>query len=105
MWTQVEQSLHDSMARVISRIATLLPGVLALIVAVFFFAAVAWTLAWCVRSLLQALRIDDRLSRGTNAIAEWSPTYTPTVLITRVVYWCVVLIGFLVGLEAFGASF
>lgn len=104
MWTQVEQSLHDSMARVISRIATLLPGVLALVLAVVFFAAVAWAVAWAVRSLLQAMHIDDRLSRGTNAIAEWSPTYTPTVLITRVVFWGVVIIGCLVGLDAFGAS-
>jgi hypothetical protein len=104
MWSQVSQSLHDSMARVISRIATLLPGILALIVAVLFFAAIAWLLAWAVRSLMQALRVDDRLVRGTNAIAEWSPTYTPTVLVTRVVFWCVVLVGFLVGLEAFGAS-
>jgi hypothetical protein len=104
MWTQVSLSLHDSMARVISRIATLLPGLLALIVAVLFFAAVAWLLAWLVRSLLLALHVDERLSRGSNAIAEWSPTYTPTVLSARVVFWCVVLVGLLVGLEAFGAS-
>jgi hypothetical protein len=104
MWTQVSQSLHDSMARVISRIATLLPGILALIVALLFFAAIAWLLAWVVRSLLTAIRIDDRLARGTNTIAEWSPTYTPTILITRIVFWCVVLLGCLVGLEAFGAS-
>src|SRR6202034_1226023 len=104
MWTQVSQSLHDSMARVISRIATLLPGILALILAVLLFAAIAWLLAWMVRSVLTAIRIDDRLARGTNTIAEWSPTYTPTTLITRVVFWCVVLVGCLVGLEACGAS-
>jgi hypothetical protein len=104
MWTQVSQSLHESMARVISRIATLLPGILALIAAVLLFAAIAWVLAWLVRSLLKALRVDERMVRGTDAIAEWSPTYTPTTLITRVVFWCIVLVGFLVGLEAFGAS-
>jgi hypothetical protein len=54
--------------------------------------------------VLTAIRIDERLARGTNTIAEWSPTYTPTILITRIVFWCVVLVGFLVGLEAFGAS-
>jgi Conserved TM helix len=104
MWTQVSQSLQDSMARVISRIATLLPAILALILAVLIFAAVAWLLAWLVRTILTAMRVDERLARGTNAIAEWSPTYTPTILITRVVYWAVLLAGFLVGLEAFGAS-
>jgi hypothetical protein len=92
------------MARVISRIATLLPGILALILAVLFFAVVAWGIAWLVRKVLQAARIDERMATGTNTIAEWSPTYTPTVLITRIVFWCIVLVGFLVGLEAFGAS-
>ena len=57
-----------------------------------------------VRVLLRAIRIDERMARGTNVIAEWSPTYTPTILITRVVFWCIVLVGFLVGLEAVGAS-
>ena len=104
MWTQVSQSLHESMARVISRIATLLPGILALIAAVLLFSAIAWVLAWLVRSLLKAVRVDERMVRGTDAIAEWSPTYTPTALITRIVFWCIVLVGFLVGLEAFGAS-
>jgi hypothetical protein len=104
MWTQVSQSLHESMARVISRIATLLPGILALIVAILLFAAIGWVVAWVVRSILKALRVDDRMVRGTDAIAEWSPTYTPTTLITRIVFWAIVLVGCLVGLEAFGAS-
>src|SRR5450759_2984134 len=55
MWTQVSQSLHESMARVISRIATLLPGILAFILAVLFFAAIAWVLAWLVRTFLNAI--------------------------------------------------
>src|SRR5258708_40044790 len=92
------------MARVISGIGSLLPGILAFILAVLFFAAIAWVFACLVRTLLNALRIDERLARGTNAIAERSPTYTPTTLITRVVYWCIVLVGCLAGLEAFGAS-
>ncbi len=103
MWTHMSQSLYDSMARVISRIATLLPGILALIVVVLFFSAIAWAIAWLLRKLLLAARIDERLT-GTSAIAEWSPTYTPTDLITRIVFWCIVLAGFLVGLEALGAS-
>jgi len=76
----------------------------ALIVAVLFFAAVAWLLAWAVRSVLTKLRVDDRMARGTNAIAEWSPTYTPTVLMARVVFWGILIVGLLVGLDAFAAS-
>ena len=104
MWDQVLQSLHDSMARVTSRIAMLLPGILAFIVAILFFLGIAWLLARLVRTFLVAVRFDERFAHGTQAIAEWSPTYTPTVLITRIVFWCGILLGFLVGLEAFGAS-
>ncbi len=104
MWNQVLQSLHESMARVISRIAMLLPGILAFVVAILFFLAVAWLLARLASFFLGAIRFDERLARGTRTIAEWSPTYTPTVLITRIVFWCTVLAGLLVGLEAFGAS-
>jgi Mechanosensitive ion channel, conserved TM helix len=104
MWNQVLQSLHESMARVISRIAMLLPGILAFVLAVLFFLAVAWLLARLMRNVLAAAHFDERLSRGTNSIAEWSPNYTPTALITKVVFWGTVLVGFLVGLEAFGAS-
>jgi hypothetical protein len=104
MWNQVLQSLHESMARVISRIATLLPGILAFVVAILFFAGIAWLLARLAHTILNTIRFDERLARGTHAIAEWSPTYTPTVLITRIVFWGTILIGLLVGLEAFGAS-
>jgi Mechanosensitive ion channel, conserved TM helix len=104
MWNQVLESLHDSMARVISRIAMLLPGILAFVLAVLFFWAVSWLLARLVQMMLVRVRFDERLSRGASAIAEWSPTYTPSSLITRVVFWGTVVVGFLVGLEAFGAA-
>jgi hypothetical protein len=104
MWNQVLLSLHESMARVISRIAMLLPGILAFVAAILIFIGIAWLLSRFAQALLKAVRFDERLARGTHAIAEWSPNYTPTVLITRIVFWGTVLIGLLVGLEAFGAS-
>ena len=73
MWNQVLQSLHESMARVISRIAMLLPGILAFVVAILFFLGIAWLLAHLARAFLKAVRFDERLAHGTQAIAEWSP--------------------------------
>jgi Conserved TM helix len=104
MWNQVEQSLHESMVRVFDKIATLLPGVLAFIVAFVIFLAIAWVLAWVVRRLLTAVHFDARMTRGANTIAEWTPTYTPTLLVTRIVFWFFVVIGFLVGISAFEAG-
>ena len=39
MWDQATQSLRDSMVRAITKIATLLPGLLAFVLAVILFTA------------------------------------------------------------------
>ena len=104
MWQQVEQSLHSSMGRVVNQIATLLPGILAFIVAFFFFLLIGWVLAAIVRSILSAVRFDERVSRGGNAMAQWSPRATPSLLIGLVVFWCFVIAGVVVGVSALGTS-
>jgi hypothetical protein len=104
MWEQVEQSLQSSMSRVMNQIATLLPGILAFIVAFLFFLLIGWLLALLVRSILVAVRFDERMSRGANAIAEWSPRVTPSVLMGRIVFWFFVVLGIVVGVSAFGTS-
>lgn len=104
MWNHVEQALHDSMARVVTKFATLLPGVLAFIVALLIFFILAWIFAALARWLLLAIKFDQRVGRGTGSIAELSPRHTPTVLVTRLVYWSFVLVGVVVGLSAFEAS-
>ncbi|HEX5234768.1 MAG TPA: hypothetical protein VFW25_05500 [Silvibacterium sp.] len=104
MWNHIEQALHDSMSRVATKIATLLPGVLAFVAALLIFFILAWIFATLVRWLLMALKFDERVGRGTGSIAELSPRHTPTVLVTRLVYWCFVLVGVVIGLSAFEAS-
>jgi hypothetical protein len=104
MWNHIEQALHDSMARVTTKIATLLPGVLAFIVALLIFFLLAWIVSALVRWLLTALKFDERVGRGSGSISELSPAHTPTVLATRLVYWALVLVGVLVGLSAFEAA-
>lgn len=104
MWQQVEQSLHASMAQVMNKIATLLPGILAFIVALLLFLFIGWLLALIVRRFLAAVRFDERMSRGANAIAEWSPRVTPSILIARVVFWCFVIAGVVIGVSALGTT-
>ena len=104
MWNQVEQSLQSSMGRVMNKIATLLPGILAFIVAFLFFLLVGWVLALVVRWILNALRFDERMSRGANAIAEWTPRITPSLLVARIVFWFWVIAGIIVGASAFEAG-
>ncbi len=105
MWSQVEQALDQSMVRVLSGIARLLPGLVALVVALLFSAILAWLLRTFVRRTLNGLDFDARLGGwDLGSIAEWSPSNSPTRLVARVVAWGVMLTGFLIGITAFDAT-
>jgi len=105
MWDQVAQALDQSMTRVLSQLASMLPGIAALIVAVLIFAVVGWILAAILRRALTGIRFDQRLLHwGASPLAEWSPSKSPTLLVSRIVFWGVVLVGFLVGVSAFNAA-
>lgn len=104
MWDQVRVSLQQSMERVVTKVATLLPGIVAFAVVMVVFVALGWLLAFLVRRLLIAIRLDERLQRGSETLAEWSPNHTPTSLSARVTFWLCVVAGVLVGLSTFEAA-
>lgn len=105
MWNQVGQALNTSMVRVLSQFASLLPGLLALIVALLFSAVIAWIIAALLRRSLASIDFDRRLPQwGFPSIAEWSPSHSPTLLVTRAIVAIVMIIGFLVGVSAFDMS-
>lgn len=104
MWDQATQSLRDSMARVITKIATLLPGLLAFVLAVILFTGIAWLLAFLTKRMLVAIKFDQRTGKGANAISELAPASSPTALVSRTVFWICIVVGVLVGLTAFDAS-
>jgi hypothetical protein len=105
MWDQGQRALNQAMIRVLSQLAGLLPGVVALIVAVLFSALVAGVLYFVLRRTLAGIEFDERLSRwGLGSLADWSPAKSPSLLVARVVCWTVILVGFLVGLAAFDST-
>jgi hypothetical protein len=104
MWDQATQSLRDSMGRVITKIATLVPGLLALVLAVVVFTLIAWLLSYVVKRLLSAVKFDERTGKTGNTLSQWAPASTPSSLIARIVFWGCVVVGVLVGLTAFDAS-
>jgi len=106
MWVQIEQALDQSMFRVLNELASLLPGMAALILAVLVSTLLAWILTRLLRFSLRALQFDERLTRGGVAplLIEWSRENSPALLVTRVVFWSVILIGFLIGIAAFDAT-
>ena len=104
MWDQIRQSLHQSVERVFTKVAMLLPGILAFFLALLIFLAVAWLAAYLVRRILVAVRFDERLHLQRSALIEWSPSQTPTLIASRVVFWACLLAGVVVGLSAFEAA-
>ena len=105
MWDQVGKTLDESTVRVLSQIASLLPGMLALIVALLLAAILAALLGFALRRFLRGISFDEQLNRwGFTGIAEWSPRNSPAVLLTRIVSWSIVALGFVVGLAAFDAT-
>jgi hypothetical protein len=85
--------------------ANLLPGFMALILALVISCMIAWVLTFVLKRSLRGIRFDDRLDRwGLSGLADWSPSKSPTLLVTRAVWWLVIFLGLLVGLAAFDAA-
>ena len=103
MWQQVKQALADSTAHFLTRLARLLPGLAALVVAMLVSIVLAWILAALVKRLLTSLRFDERLGRrwGFASVGEWSPKNSPTILVSRSLAALVIVSGFLIGVAAF----
>src|SRR5437016_1051799 len=105
MWQQVQQALNQSMIRVLNEVASLVPGLVALIIAMLFSVLVAGVVTFLLRRSLQALQFDERLHRwGFAPLADRSLVKSPTLVLTRVAFGIVVLIGFLIGIAAFDAT-
>lgn len=106
MGQQVSLALRESMHRALIKLASFLPGLLALLLAVAVFTIVGALLAYFLRRILIAFKFDDRFAADQAAnVADWSPRHSPTVLVARIVFWGCVLVGLLIGVSAFDASF
>jgi uncharacterized membrane protein len=105
MWDEIGQTLHESTVRVMGRIASLLPGLLALAIALLLAGLVAWAVTAILRRTLQGVKFDESLERwGFNGMADWAPGHSPSLLLIRAIGWTIVLMGFVLGLAAFDAT-
>ncbi|HUA18958.1 MAG TPA: hypothetical protein VMU80_23680 [Bryobacteraceae bacterium] len=105
MWNQVELALDESARRIISGVVNLLPGFVALVVALLLSAIVAGIVGFLLRRSLRGIDFDSRAAGwGLGGLAQISPSKSPTVLVVRFVCWCIMLVGFLIGIAAFDAT-
>ena len=98
MWEQVNDALRQSASRLLTGIASVLPGVVALVVAVLVAALFGWVIRLLLLRMLRGVRFDEHLEHlGFTMLAELSPSRSPALLVARVVFWLVLLLGFLAG--------
>ena len=94
------------MHRSFVKLASFLPGVLSLLIAVLIMTGVGALLSIALRRILTRINFDERLNRNNNAsLSDFSPAHSPTLLVTRIVFWGCVLLGFVIGISALDASF
>ncbi len=110
MGQQVEFALRNSMQRVIDVLVGFLPGLLAFLVAVLVLTLVGWALAALLSRILTGARFDERLASreraGSSAsLSEFAPAHSPTLLLSRGVFWICVLAGLAVGITALNAVY
>jgi hypothetical protein len=106
MGQQIALALRESMHRVLVKLVSFLPGLLALLAAVILLTAVGALLAFILRRILIAAKFDERFARTqTSNVADWSPSHSPTVLVGRIAFWACVMLGFIIGISAFDASY
>jgi hypothetical protein len=106
MWQQIELALSQSARRVLFQLASFLPGLLAFLLAVLVFTAFGALFAAILRRIFASVKFDERLSHNSiAAITDWAPSHSPSLLITRAVFWAFVVIGALIGISAFDASY
>ncbi|HWZ51574.1 MAG TPA: hypothetical protein VNW54_08920 [Granulicella sp.] len=110
VWEHMSAALRDSVYRVLSLLISLLPGVLALVLAIGVLTAIGGLVSYLVRRILTSLQFDERIARSrpteiSSSIQDWVPSHSPTVLVARTVFWLHVLLGFVIGISAFDASY
>lgn len=105
MWQQVHEALYGSAHRVLSRLASLLPGVVALLLAILICTLIGAVLAWVIRRLLTALKFDERMNSGApTSVSDFAPQRSATLLVSRIVLWGFVVLGFIIGISTLDVS-
>jgi uncharacterized membrane protein len=103
IWRHMSDALHESLYRVLTLLIAVLPGILAFFVALLIFAVAGVVVSWILRRCLTWAKFDLRIARKSGT--DWTPTTSPTEIIARVSFWVCVLLGLVIGVSAFDASY
>jgi len=105
IWNHMGTALQDSVYRISSLLISILPGLFAFVLALAVMTALGMFLSWALRRGLTAAKFDERLARTQASVADWSPEHSPTALVGRFAFWGCILLGLVIGISAFDASY
>jgi hypothetical protein len=100
----MSDALHQSLYRVLSLLIAILPGILAFFVALAIFTLLGMAISALLRRALTWVKADERFARTRLAI-DWTPSSSPTEIVARSSFWACVLLGLVIGVSAFDASY
>jgi uncharacterized membrane protein len=104
MLHHMSDALFQSLYRVLSLLIAILPGILAFFVALVVFTVIGMALSAMLRRGLKWVRMDERIARERGEV-DWGPSTSPSALAARVSFWACVLLGLIIGVSAFDASY
>jgi uncharacterized membrane protein len=85
-------------------LVAILPGILAFSAALAVFTLIGMALSALLRRGLTVAKFDEHIAHGRGNV-DWAPSTSPTALIARVSFWGCVLLGLIIGVSAFDASY
>jgi hypothetical protein len=105
MWDKINGIVVESLDRIMTGIASFLPGVLALVVILLVTILVTVIARRVLGRFLQKIDFDGRVTRwGFPEVVNWLPKHSPSLMAVRIVNWCIILIGLLIAINALDAS-
>src|SRR6516162_2318300 len=104
IWYHMSDALHQSLYRVVSLLIAILPGILAFFVALVIFTLIGMGISGLLRRGLTWIKADERFAR-TRLAVDWSPSSSPTEIVARGSFWACVVLGLIIGVSAFDASY
>ena len=104
IWHHMSDALHQSLYRVLALLIAILPGILAFFVALGVFTLIGMGISALLRRGLAWFKADERFAR-TRLAVDWTPASSPTEIVARSSFWACVLLGLVVGVSAFDASY
>jgi Conserved TM helix len=105
MWEQTNRIFNQAATRISNGLADFLPGVVVFCLIVLVFGVLAVAARVLVLRLLRGIDFDRRANPlGLSFLSEWSVTGSPTLALTRLLFWTIVILGLLAGLTALDAT-